>query len=261
MAENRKNGYIVYVHTSPSGKKYVGITQQKPSKRWKNGLGYNIQPYFFKAIQKYGWDNFEHEILYRGLTKEQAEEKEMLLIALYQSNDFRYGYNLSNGGQCSETMTDRTKRLLSESRKGKPVEHFERYLSGKRRGVIQYSLSMEMIREFESATEAERETGALRGAITKACDGRGYTAKGYIWRWTQDDESTCAKDVSEKLNKINQYDLDGNFIKQWNSNTEATNYYGLPVGSISKACKGIRKSAGGFIWEYTEEPKTRKRAM
>ena len=66
--------YLVYMHISPSNKRYIGITCQKPKKRWgKNGKGYERQEYFYRAIEKYGWDNFQHIIIAKGLTKEIAE--------------------------------------------------------------------------------------------------------------------------------------------------------------------------------------------
>lgn len=67
--------WFVYKHTSPSNKVYIGITSQKPIYRWNNGLGYNKQQYFWRAIQKYGWENFFHEILFEGLGEEEAKEK------------------------------------------------------------------------------------------------------------------------------------------------------------------------------------------
>lgn len=51
------------MHISPSNKRYIGITSQKPEIRWANGKGYSYNKHFYRAIQKYGWDNFEHRIL------------------------------------------------------------------------------------------------------------------------------------------------------------------------------------------------------
>lgn len=62
--ENEIKNYCVYKHTSPSNKVYIGITSQEPERRWKNGNGYKKNLYFTKAIKKYGWDNFAHEILW-----------------------------------------------------------------------------------------------------------------------------------------------------------------------------------------------------
>lgn len=90
--------YIVYKHTCPSGKVYIGITQQVPEKRWINGYGYKKQ-IFYRAIQKYGWENIKHEILYNNLTEKEAKEKEIELIDKYKSNTPTHGYNVVDGGQ------------------------------------------------------------------------------------------------------------------------------------------------------------------
>lgn len=87
------------MHTSPSGKVYIGITCKTPAGRWgPGGNGYQRQPYFWNAIQKYGWDNFKHEIILYGLTKEGACEKEKEYISKYKSDCPEHGYNLTSGG-------------------------------------------------------------------------------------------------------------------------------------------------------------------
>ena len=66
--------YIVYQHKNKiNNKVYIGITSQIPERRWgSNGCNYKSSPHFYSAIQKYGWDNFEHNILFTNLTKEKA---------------------------------------------------------------------------------------------------------------------------------------------------------------------------------------------
>ena len=57
--------FIVYRHVNEvNGKVYIGITCQSLNDRWRNGKGYGKSTHFAHAIQKYGWDNFEHEILF-----------------------------------------------------------------------------------------------------------------------------------------------------------------------------------------------------
>lgn len=91
--------YIVYMHIAPNNKRYIGITHLKPSHRYgKNGKGYQRCTLFWRAIQKYGWDNFQHLILLDNLTKDEANEKEKFFIAQYQSNNSNFGYNLTEGG-------------------------------------------------------------------------------------------------------------------------------------------------------------------
>lgn len=114
--------YSVYKHTAPNGKIYIGITSMKPENRWNNGRGYNKQPYFMSAIVKYGWGNFKHEIIYSGLTKEEAEQREKELISKYKSNNKNYGYNIENGGNSIGKMAEGTKLKISKRLKGVPKE-------------------------------------------------------------------------------------------------------------------------------------------
>lgn len=97
--------YYVYMHVNKfNDKKYVGITQQaKPEWRWGiNGVNYKESPHLYSAIQKYGWDSFEHIIIAEGLTKEDACDMEIELIHSYHTQDREYGYNVFKGGTCPE---------------------------------------------------------------------------------------------------------------------------------------------------------------
>lgn len=113
-----ENKWQVYIHINKiNNKKYIGITSEKdPNKRWKNGLGYKRQ-IFYKAIQKYGWDNFQHKILFTNLTEQQAKQKEIELIALYNTNNNLYGYNQTKGGDAVPEKTDELKLKISNSLK------------------------------------------------------------------------------------------------------------------------------------------------
>ena len=129
MSNVIENGsYCVYVHTSPSGKKYIGQTGNKPEKRWgKDGIGYlnkkndrYTQPAFACAIIKYGWDNFDHEIIASNLTKDEVDNFEKLLIEKLDTMNPRYGYNCTSGGDGCHP-SDETRKKMSESHKGLTV--------------------------------------------------------------------------------------------------------------------------------------------
>lgn len=113
--------FIVYRHIFPNGKVYIGITCQEPKKRWRYGCGYRHNQYITNAIRKYGWDNIKHEILFEGLTKEEAEQKEIELIKLYKSNQKEYGYNIENGGNHNGKHSEETKKKISKSNIGKKM--------------------------------------------------------------------------------------------------------------------------------------------
>ena len=116
--------YFVYKHTTPSGKVYIGITRQDPAARWKKWKNYKDNQHFTQAINKYGWNNIQHEIIASGLTKEEACIKEKEYIRAYNSTDREKGYNILIGGDVTPDRTgskasDETRQKMSKARKGK----------------------------------------------------------------------------------------------------------------------------------------------
>lgn len=166
-----ENNYCVYVHINKyNNKVYVGITSRKPQVRWQSGQGYKNNKHFYSAIQKYGWDSFQHEILYKFLTKEQACQKEKELIAYYNSNNSNYGYNQTIGGEGVTGAggwkhTEETKLKMSLGHKGKKV------------------YCIELDKEFDNIGIAARETGANRQTISRCCNGTRKTSGGYHWEF------------------------------------------------------------------------------
>ncbi len=116
--------YWVYIHTCPNGKKYVGCTKQaRPELRWLKGNGYRYNKHFYSAILKHGWNNFEHEV-FEVESEEEMYRKEVELISFYHSNDPRYGYNNSTGGEKSGLgciRSEESRKKQSEARKGKSL--------------------------------------------------------------------------------------------------------------------------------------------
>lgn len=127
--------YTVYCHINKfNGKRYYGITCQDVNERWRKGNGYIGNDYFTKAINKYGWDNFEHIIIAKGLSKEEACCLEIELIKEWNSTDRDKGYNIASGGECP-THSDETKKKISEAHKGKQLsEEHKKKLSETRKG-------------------------------------------------------------------------------------------------------------------------------
>lgn len=137
--------YIVYKHTCPNGKVYIGITGTPFETRCGNdGYNYRKNMLFYRAIKKYGWDNIRHEILFDGLSKEEAEQKEIALIAKFKSNNPDFGYNISSGGESGNAgviASAETRRKMSIAHLGNPSntgkklsEETRRKLSEARKG-------------------------------------------------------------------------------------------------------------------------------
>lgn len=133
MVDYREDAkWTVYIHIVPkelSGydhdKYYVGITSRKPEERWgSNGCRYKKQRYFFNAIEKYGWDNIQHEIIARYLTQNEASSFEQKLIKSLKSNDKTHGYNLTNGGDGVEGYKFSNEQLEKMSIKKKGENNY-----------------------------------------------------------------------------------------------------------------------------------------
>ena len=116
---NTNDKYCVYVHRNKiNGKIYVGQTCQKPESRWRNGKGYDGCTYFYNAINKYGWDNFEHIICLSNLSLEDANDFEEILIKKLDTTNPNKGYNIEFGGKNSK-LSEITKQKLSKAMLGR----------------------------------------------------------------------------------------------------------------------------------------------
>lgn len=98
--------YIVYKHTAPNGKVYIGLTKQTVSERWRDGKGYKNNVLFYADIQKFGWNNIKHEVIARYLTEEEGMHLEAELIHQYKSIFPEYGYNRRPGEEYHDEFKD-----------------------------------------------------------------------------------------------------------------------------------------------------------
>lgn len=165
--------YCVYIHTCPNGKVYIGITSQNPLRRWREGKGYIHNEYFYNAILKYGWDNIKHEILFAGLTEDEACEKEVELIAQYKSNNRKYGYNFCEGGQIN--------RFPEEYRLKLSVQY-----SGKGNPRARRVKNLDTNEEFDTVISAAKSVNGTKTGIARACKGMNATHKGCRWRYVNE---------------------------------------------------------------------------
>lgn len=221
------NNYCVYRHTAPNGKVYIGITCRQPEIRWgATGNKYKNNKHFYNAIQKYGWNNIKHEILFDGLSEALAEAYEKWFIFVHNSSDRKYGYNHTLGGDHGKmsaqtnfensqrgklligpknpfygrTHTAHSKEKMREARLNNP----DRFEQSKRAGlkskektqkkVAQFDLSGNYIAEYESLSDAacavsSGDSGSSH--IGAVCAGKRKTAYGYIWKYAREGADLC----------------------------------------------------------------------
>lgn len=254
------NKYIVYMHISPSNKRYIGITKQNPQKRWCNGKGYKQNIYFTNAINKYGWDNFEHIILFEGLSKEEAEIMEKCYIALYDTMNRERGYNRTEGGDgtCGHIVSEESRRRISEGKKGKQCgedNHMSRsvvLLNTKeifntiRRGAEKYKVNS--INITKCCKNEIRYSGCLKN-------------EKLVWVYYEDYLKLTEKDIENKIYMVNKDRvICVNTNEIFLTMEEGAKKYNTTKANIQSCCVERRKSAGKhpitkerLVWMYYED--------
>lgn len=256
--------YTVYIHNFPNGKRYVGITSQDVEKRWhQDGSGYKGQM-VYNAIQKYGWDNIFHEIFASNLTKEEAINMEKLLIQKLQTNNIQNGYNLTIGGEGYLNLDyEKVRKLWEQGYSTKEIS----CLLNKKYSQINYTLKRIKISIAEKkARNFKDRKNYFSPEITQAIiiDYKNFTPKVELaqkYKCSIPAITTVIQkyDLPSQF-EINQYDIQGNFIKKYSGVFSATkelfplDYY-YKHNSIIACLQNKANSAYGFIWIYTLKEK------
>ena len=197
-----ENGcWTVYVHVNKiNGKMYVGVTSKSMEERaGYQGHRYNPKLYFGKAIRKYGWDNFDHEIIASHLTEEEASNMEKLLINKLQLNDPRYGYNIAEGGNLCCVLHGEKHPYYGKHREAEVVDkirqsHYgkspdkevRQKISDKLKGKY-YGSKRVQVRcietgiVYESYNAASRAAGVSASSIRYCITGRQKVSAGFHW--------------------------------------------------------------------------------
>jgi hypothetical protein len=192
--------YTIYLHRlKRDNRVYIGITKQELTKRWQNGLGYIRSSYFYNAIKKYGWKSFEHIVLFKNLTREEAQEKEKELIKIFSSNLKEYGFNISEGG-FAPIITEEQKIKISNSEKGKKISRktIEKANATKRKRYLEHGLTDKQKEHYKNMIKPIvcietnkvyyghkelKKDNFIPNSVYLVCRGIRKTASGYHWKY------------------------------------------------------------------------------
>lgn len=211
-----KRTWCVYIHTNTvNGKKYVGITSQIPEKRWLNGHGYG-DTHFGRAIQKYGWDSFQHEIVRTGMTLDEASDMEEKLVLELGTLNRDVGYNTRTGGVhggCKSS--DEARAKMSLAKRGSNHPNYGKHLPTLTRQKI-----------AEGLVGNKNAYGVARSEETRKLMSK------------------------SKCKPVCMHDDEGNVVKVFESALTAGEELGINRKNISLCCLGKRKHAGGYSWSF-----------
>lgn len=218
--------YTVYQHKNKLNKKvYIGITKQIPEQRWGiNGKKYKSSPHFYSAIQKYGWDNFEHNILFENLTKDEACKKEQELIKKYNSMNRKYGYNSTTGGEYCE-MSEESKIKKSKSMLGN-------------KNSLGKPCSKEKAKKISDAQKGRKFTDEHREKLSNRAKNRHIKCS--------EEKRMTLRNSYPNMKQVYCLETDTTY----KSVQECARQLGLWATLVSKVCSGKLKTTGGYHLNY-----------
>lgn len=164
--------HYLYKLTFPNEKVYIGQTTNfamrmrghKNDSFNPNRISRNCQ--VNNAIRKYGWNNVKKEVIL-SCEEKDIDNLEKKYIALLCSSNRNFGYNREGGGNAKKTVSEESRKLIAEARKGKrqwgkPVLQID-------------AVTGKVIKEWSCISEAARELKASEGNISAMCNGREKT--------------------------------------------------------------------------------------
>ena len=274
-----EHNYVVYKHTNlTNGKSYIGITNNL-SIRWA-GSGSRYKSYnaiFGRAIDKYGWDGFSHEVLESGLTRSEAVELEKYYIAHYRTNVCRYGntfgYNMTDGGdgtygtlysddvkkKISDALSSpnsETRKRMSDASKGRQAflgrtltdEHKKKLAQGRdisnsKRGKPVYCVETNSV--YKSSEDASRHLSISASSISSVCRGVRDLVKEHHFRYATEDECIDAGVyIPQQVMCIDTGEV-------FRSAVDAAKHINVPTSYIIRCCADSNRSTRGLRWKYT----------
>lgn len=245
MEENKieERNYKLYMHINKfNGHFYIGITSLKPSLRYgKNGGNYKDCTYFWNAIQKYGWNNFEHVIIADNLTKEESCRYEVDLIEYMKIKRPNCCYNILVGGDLGRKDVVITDEYRDKFR-------------GSKNPVAKSVICVETNKIFDTVTDASKFYNIDRRNIIRACQ-KGTTCgklngKGLHWAY-YDKENNTYNLVRHKPHERRV--CCETTMMYFASLQEAADFYNVPYDSIWWSCKHGTTTSYGFRWRYADD--------
>lgn len=215
-----------------------------------------------RAVNKYGIDNFQFEII------EECEKENLLEREQYYLDSINPKYNIyeiagsSLGFKQSEETCEKKRQYAIDNNIVPPESTWKD--RQKKVYMLDYN-TLEVLQEFISLSEACRFLGkdaTFASTITSCCNNKRFSAYNYRWVFNINDiQGLRIKEKKEPWNKgqkidnkkskkVFQFTLKNEFIKEWNSVKEAESALGKGIGNCAR---GKSKSSNGYIWKYINE--------
>lgn len=258
--ETKYEGVIYMARNNNTSKIYIGRTVDfKKRKREHlrrafvpNSPEYNT--YFHRSIRTHGVDSFCFEILctVTAQNKQTLNDGLNFMEQLYieEYNTFADGYNCTIGG-CGVVgyeFTEEHKRKIGDANRGRKMpDHVKQKLSIVNKGRKHTQEHRDKIRASSKGRKATPETCARIGNAH-----RGKKMPLHLMELLRERNSGAN---SARAKRVIQFSKNGELIQWFSHIKQASDQTGIDASSISACCKQKIKSAGSFVWRYTDKDK------
>lgn len=266
---------VVYqVQNNVNDKRYIGLTTMGIEERWKchiRDMKKHKDIKFYRAMNKYGAENFTISILEDGIKDlETLNEREIHWIKYYDS--YRNGYNSTTGGEISPTLFPEVREKISKALKGKKrskehckniglakkgvpghkhTEEHKKWISQKLKGIKRTPEQNERNRQAGLGVKQSKETIEKRmkyvRGVPKSESHRVKLAK----ILNENRFIASGKDHPSSVAVIQINKTTGEVINRFDTVTRAEIALNVNPnsGGISKVINGRRETAYGYKWE------------
>ena len=222
-------GYIYKITNQINNKIYIGKTVKSIERRFwehKNNAHKNVNLPLYKAINKYGEDNFNIEIVETVENNNCLNEREIYWINYFNSYiDKGHGYNCTHGGDGGNTNSEKTH------------DYDQDVIS-----LWEQGLTYNQINE-------KLGLNCSHSVFTRILLKAGYTSEDIHYHQYQNWNKAI---IAKTSKKVQQFTLNGDFIAEYPSISEASRQTGCAPQNIINICKGVTRFPRKFLWKYVE---------
>lgn len=251
-----------------NGKKYVGQSIHI-ERRWKEHIYQNRNSAIHQAIEKYGVENFNFEII-EECPQSQLDEREIFWIKHF--NSYENGYNLTPGGRTPfyydlNAVKEIYNDCKSMSKTAKQLGCSENAVRNMLHSLDIYNIecqqekkvdkidpnTLAIITTYDSLTQAAQTEHVSLSAISMAVNGKSKSCNGFIWKNHDDPMPLMPISVKKAKRPVSQYDEYHNLIKTYESLASAARALGKSKSAtnyIRKSCMNENITAYGYYWKY-----------
>lgn len=282
-----RSGIIYCAKNKVNGKVYVGQTTKTLAYR----KGAHIRALrrarlqcrkFYLALKKYGIESFEWFVLAECNSQSELDSFEIKFICILRATENEYGYNIAKGGKAGSRMSNETKRLLSESRKGEKSVWYGKKHTEETKRKISLAQKGKVGKPHTEESKAKLRQKMLGNSISAEARAK-IVAKKTGFRHTE--ESKLKMSLGKKKNyenptyqqKMNNLAIsrgqnieickkialakgaksfaaykDGVLVKEFYSIHSAARELNMSCAGIRKVLQGKRESCKGYVFKYIE---------